>query len=147
MGVLRSVFEADSDVVSEAQTPHRGRPEVFSEDVLQYASGFSYARQVGTRRGAQDLVYRMFAVAAIEHYCEAFPENAATLSWFFSPRRRHTLLTELGRIGRPRSGANGSLSWSEGDVARLISAALELARDRPTTKAGVAHLRTLRRSP
>jgi hypothetical protein len=147
MGVLRTFSEADSDLVSETRTRQRGRPSVFSEDALEHASGFSYAREVGTRRGAQDLVYRMFAVAAIEHYCEAFPENAAALSWFFSPRRRHTLLTELGRVGRPRSAANGGLRWSEVDVARLISAALELASNRPTTKAGVAHLRTLRRSP
>ncbi len=147
MGVRRSFLAADSDVVGEAPAPHRGRPAVFSEDVLKHASGFSYARRVGTRRGAQDLVYRMFAVAAIEHYCEAFPENAATLSWFFSPRRRHTLLTELGRVGRPRSGAGGDLSWSERDVSQLISAALELARQRPTTKAGVELLRTFRRLP
>jgi hypothetical protein len=140
------LHEADSNGVAEAQLAQRGRPAVFSEEVLEHASRFSYARRVGTRRGAQDLVYRMFAVAAIEHYCEAFPEKAATLSWFFSPRVRHTLLTELGRIGRPRTSARGELVWSERDVSRLISAALELAADRPTTKAGVVSLRKLRRS-
>jgi len=57
----------------------RGRPRVFSDTVLRQATGFSYARSVRTRRGAQDLVYRMFAVAAIELFQEAYPEKAAPL--------------------------------------------------------------------
>jgi hypothetical protein len=35
---------------------------------------------VQTRRGAQDLVYRMFAIAVLEHYCEAYAEKAEA-SW------------------------------------------------------------------
>ena len=118
---------------------------VFTDDALREAAGYSYARRVQTRRGAQDLVYRMFAIAAIEHYCEAFPENAATLAWLLEPRRRHTLLSELGRVGTPRSGKDGTLRWSGEDVTRLIEAALEVARVQPSTKDGVAILRALRR--
>jgi hypothetical protein len=88
----------------------------------------------------------MFAVAVLEQYSEAFPEKAASLDWFLRPRRRHTLLTELGRIARPRSTPNGSLSWSERDVSRLIDAALELAEHRPSAKDGVRHLRAARRA-
>jgi hypothetical protein len=120
---------------------------VFSEDALRQATGFSYARSVGTRRGAQDLVYRMFAVATLEHYCEAFPEKAERLRWYLRPRLRHTLLTELGRIARPRSTPTGALVWAEQDVARLIEAALELAELRPPTKEGVRRLRAARRQP
>ena len=134
-------------VASEAASPCRGRPAVFSEETLRLAAGFSYARRVRTRRGAQDLVYRMFAIAVIEHYCEAFPEKGETLTWLFEPRRRHTLLSELGRVAHPRSGPEGVLRWSERDVARLISAALELAERRPSTKEGVAMLRARRRGP
>lgn len=118
---------------------------MFSDEALQRATGFSYARSVGTRRGAQDLVYRMFAVAVLEHYCEAFPDKAELLRWFLVPRRRHTLLTELGRIARPRSTANGGLEWSERGVERLVAAALELAETRPPTKEGVTRLRAARR--
>jgi hypothetical protein len=128
-----------------AAQPARGRPHVFSEKTLRHASGFSYARRVATRRGAQDLVYRMFAVAVLEQYCEAYPEKAPTLGWFLHPKRRHTLLTELGRIARPRSTPNGSLVWSEDDVTRLIGAAVELAETRPSTKDGVKQLRAVRR--
>lgn len=123
----------------------RGRPPVFTEQALRQAAGYSYARQVGTRRGAQDLVYRMFAIAAIEHYCEAFPERAATLAWLLTPRRRHTLLSELGRVGNPSSGKDGQLRWTGEDVALLIRAALEIAELRPSTKEGVALLRGRRR--
>jgi hypothetical protein len=123
----------------------RGRPPVFTEDVLRQAAGYSYARQVGTRRGAQDLVYRMFAVAVLEHYCEAFPETRETLAWLLAPRRRHTLLTELGRVARPRSGQSGELRWTEQDVSLLVRLALELADQRPSTKVGVALVRKRRR--
>jgi hypothetical protein len=117
----------------------------FSDDALARAAGFSYARSVRTHRGAQDLVYRMFATAVIEHYCEAFPDNAERLGWYFAPKVRHTLLTELGRIGRPRSDGRGGMTWNEDDVARMIEAALELAATKPTAKAGAATLRALRR--
>ena len=123
----------------------RGRPPVFSEEALRQAAAFSYARRVGTRRGAQDLVYRMFAIAAIEHYCEAFPESAPALDWLLKPRRRHTLLSELGRFGNPSSGKDGQLQWNGEDVSLLIRAALELAELRPSTKEGVAMLRDRRR--
>jgi hypothetical protein len=123
----------------------RGRPFVFSDDVLRQAAAFSYARRVRTRRGAQDLVYRKFAVVAIELFSEAYPEQASKLSWFLAPTMRHTLLSELGRIAQPRSNVNGVLSWSEHDVTRLIHAALEIAEARPPTKAGVAMIRDLRR--
>ena len=122
----------------------RGRPNVFSDEALTQATSFSYARHVGTRRGAQDLVYRMFAVAAIEHYCEAFPEKRNALAWYFHPRRRHTLLTELGRMAGLRSTPTGSLEWDERGVVRLVEAALELAETQPSTKDGVRMLRAAR---
>ena len=118
---------------------------MFTDDVLQRATGYSYARRVTTRRGAQDLVYRMFAIAVIEHYCEAFPETAETLAWLLAPRRRHTLLSELGRVARPRSGGAGALSWTEHDVELLVGLALEIAEKRPSTKEGVALVRRRRR--
>jgi hypothetical protein len=90
-------------------------------------------------------VYRMFAIAAIEHYCEAFPESAPALDWLLKPRRRHTLLSELGRFGNPSSGNDGQLRWNGEDVTLLIRAALELAELRPSTKEGVAMLRNRRR--
>jgi hypothetical protein len=87
----------------------------------------------------------MFAIAAIEHYCEAFPEKATALEWLLEPRRRHTLLSELGRLGRPSTGEGGELRWRGGDVSLLIQAALEIAELRPSTKEGVAMLRERRR--
>src|SRR5262245_58417229 len=128
----------------EARARVRGRPVTFSDDALARASRFSYARKVASRRGAQDLVYRMFATAVIEHYCEAFPESAEALRWFLAPKRRHTLLTELGRIARPRSDGNGGLGWDEADVSRMIEAALELAEAQPSTKSWIAVLRSRR---
>ena len=97
--------EADSCWVrTEADSgTTRGRPPVFTDEVLDQAAGYSYARRVRTRRGAQDLVYRMFAIAALEHFCEAYPEKEATLAWLLRPKRRHALLTELGRVAQPRS--------------------------------------------
>jgi hypothetical protein len=88
----------------------------------------------------------MFAIAVLEHYCEAYPEKAETLDWLLRPRRRHALLTELGRIAQPRSDASGALRWSEGDVSRLVQVALDLADERPSTKEGVAMMRDLRRN-
>jgi hypothetical protein len=123
----------------------RGRPPVFTDDVLLNATGYSYARRITTRRGAQDLVYRMFAIAVLEHYCEAFPDSAEKLEWLLAPRRRHTLLSELGRVARPRSGRKGALSWTERDVELLVGLALEIAEKRPSTKDGVALLRSRRR--
>jgi hypothetical protein len=128
-----------------ASNIRRGRPPVFSDEALRDATRFSYARRVRSRRGAQDLVYRKFAVAAIELYCEAHPERAASLRWLTTPELRHSLLSELGRVGEPRSDENGVLEWSPGDVNRLIRAALEIAEARPTTKAGVSMIRELRR--
>ena len=118
---------------------------MFSEDALRRATGYSYARQVQTRRGAQDLVYRMFAIAVLEHYCEAYAEKAEALAWLLWPKRRHALLTELGRIARPKSDASGSLRWSEEEVSRLIEAAFVLAEARPSTKDGVLMMRDFRR--
>ena len=109
------------------------------------ATDFSYARSVRTRRGAQDLVYRMFAVAAIELFREAYPEKGAPLEWLLEPHRRHTLLTELGRTAKPRSDAAGGLTWSEEDVSELIRVALEIAALKPSTKRGVAIIRALRK--
>ena len=123
----------------------RGRPPVFTDDALRQAAAYSYARHVGTRRGAQDLVYRMFAVAVLEHYCEAFPESRETLAWLLEPRRRHTLLTELGRVARPRSAGGAQLQWTERDVALLVRIALEVAEAQPSTKQGVALVRERRR--
>jgi hypothetical protein len=132
-------------MANEGRSNVRGRPAVFTDEVLREAAGYSYARRVATRRGAQDLVYRMFAIAVIEHYCEAFPESASTLEWLLKPRRRHTLLSELGRVGNPRSGGSGELRWSGRDVSRLIDAAVEIAKTQPSTKEGVAMLRARRR--
>lgn len=123
----------------------RGRPPVFSETALRRASDFSWAKSVSSRRGEQDLVYRMFAVAAIEHYREAFPEKGARLEWLLSPRRRHTLLTELGRVAKPTSDTDGVLSWNPEDVSRLIAVALEIAEQKPSTKEGVARIRAIRK--
>ena len=130
--------ESDSEII-------RGRPPVFSDGVLSQAARYSYARQVRTRRGAQDLVYRMFAIAALEHYCEAYPDEEVTIAWLLRPKRRHALLTELGRIAQPRSDRSGALTWSEADVLDLMTAALIVAEARPPTKAGVAMIRDLRR--
>lgn len=121
----------------------RGRPPVFSDEALRQASSFSYARRVRTRRGAQDLVYRMFAVAAIELFREAHAEKAAPLDWLLEPRR-HTLLSELGRVAEPRSDGRGGLRWTEQDVSRLIHAALQVAEAKPATKEGVAMIRAFR---
>lgn len=130
---------------ADSRTRRSGRPYVFSDEALRRAAGYSYARRVQSRRGAQDLVYRMFAIAVLEQYCEAFPERADALAWLLRPRRRHALLTELGRVARPRSDANGELRWSEDDVMRLVAAALEVAEARPSTKSGIAMLRDFRR--
>jgi hypothetical protein len=117
---------------------------VFSEETLQRASGYSYARRVGTKRGAQDLVYRMFAIVVIEHYCEAFPETAHTLQWLLRPRR-YSLLSELGRVARPKSDESGDLRWTERDVDLLVRTALEVAEKRPSTKDGISMVRGIRR--
>jgi hypothetical protein len=123
----------------------QGRPPVFSEEALRHAANFSYARRVETRRGAQDLVYRMFAVAAIEHFSEAYPEKAEQLGWLLRPRRRHVLLSELGRVAQPWSDEHGVLHWNDRDVLRLIHAALEISERKPSTKVGVALIRDFRR--
>jgi hypothetical protein len=87
----------------------------------------------------------MFAIAVLEHYCEAYPERAETLGWLLWPKRRHALLTELGRVAQPRSDTNGNLTWSEDDVSRLMEAAFILAEAKPSTKRGVLMMRDYRR--
>jgi hypothetical protein len=144
------ISEADSisTMLSEAASKKAlGRRPVFSDEVLRQAGAFSYARHVRTRRGAQDLVYRMFAVAAIEHYCEAHPAQAPQLNWLLEPKRRHVLLSELGRIARPKSDEEGKFHWEDSDVSRLIQAALEISDRKPATKVGVALIREFRRRP
>jgi hypothetical protein len=123
----------------------RGRPHVFSDEELRRAAKFAYARRVRTRRGAQDLVYRKFALVAIELYRESHPEAAARLDWLLEPTPRYSLLSELGRIGGPRSGRADELEWNARDVNRLIRAAFAIARVKPRTKEGVAMIRELRR--
>ena len=123
----------------------RGRPHVFSDDELRRASQFGYARRVRTRRGAQDLVYRKFALVAIELYRESHPEAAAALDWLLRPAPRYSLLSELGRVGGPHSSSAGELVWNERDVNRLIEAAFEVAQAKPRTKEGIAMIRDLRR--
>ena len=90
-------------------------------------------------------MYRMFAVVAIELFREAYPEKAAPLDWLLLPRRRHALLSELGRVAQPKSDEQDVLRWSESDVSRLIHLALEIAEAKPSTKVGVAMIRDLRR--
>jgi hypothetical protein len=80
----------------------------------------------------------------IEHYCEAFPESTQPLEWLLRPRR-HSLLSELGRVAQPRSGDNGELRWTEKDVTSLIEIALELAERQPSTKDGIAMIRERRK--
>lgn len=123
----------------------RGRRPVFSDEALRGAARYSYARRVRSRRGEQDLVYRQFAIAAIEVYSETFPERAAQLEWLLVPTPRHSLLTELGRVAKPRSGEQEALEWNAPDVSKLIRAAFMLAELKPSTKAGVALIRDLRR--
>lgn len=130
--------EADSE-------KRRGRRPVFSEDELRQAAQFAYARRVRTRRGAQDLVYRKFAVAAIELYKEAHPNQESVLDWLLTPMPRYSLLSELGRVAEPRSSEDGSLVWSAADVNRLIRVALAIAKARPSTKTGIAMIRDFRR--
>ena len=123
----------------------RGRPHVFSDDELRGAAQFAYARRVRTRRGAQDLVYRKFALVAIELYRESHPDEATALDWLLHPTPRYSLLSELGRVGAPHSSRGGELEWNARDVNRLIEAALEIAAAKPRTKEGIAMIRDLRR--
>jgi hypothetical protein len=123
----------------------RGRPTVFSDEALRRAARFSYARRVRTRRGAQDLVYRQFAIAAIELYREAYGQEAAQLDWLLGPTPRHSLLTELGRVAHPRANEDGVFEWSTHDVSELIRAALMVSVSRPRTKEGIKMIRDFRR--
>ena len=123
----------------------RGRPRVFSDEALRHTARFSYARRVRTQRGAQDLVYRRFAIAALELYRESHPQKAAPLAWLLDPNPRHTLLSELGRVAQPRSNEQGELEWSAREVSQLVDAAFVIAEPKPSTKVGVAMLRDLRR--
>jgi hypothetical protein len=141
-----SEADSDRDVTSAAASnSSRGRRPVFSDEALRGAARYSYARRVRSRRGAQDLVYRQFAIAALDLYCETFPEKAEQLEWLLVPTPRHSLLTELGRIAKPRSGKDEALEWDAPDVSRLIRAAFVVAQLKPTTKAGVSMIRDLRR--
>jgi hypothetical protein len=90
-------------------------------------------------------VYRKFAIVAIELYREAFPEKGSRLEWLLEPHPRHSLLSELGRVGEPTSDEQGVLRWNARDVNRLIHAALEIADAKPTTKLGIVMIRDLRR--
>jgi hypothetical protein len=139
--------EADSESVTTkaSATRARGRPRVFSEQALHDALHFSYARHVRTRRGAQDLVYRKFAVAALELYRETHPKGGARLAWLLAPTPRHSLLTELGRVARPWSDDEGVLHWTAHDVARLVDVAFAVVEAKPSTKEGVAMIRALKR--
>ena len=123
----------------------RGRQPVFSDDELERASQFAYAKRVRSRRGAQDLVYRKFAIAVIELYCEGHPEDAGPLGWLLRPVPRYSLLTELGRIGKPRSGDEDELEWTAPAVSRLIRTAVAISFLKPSTKVGVAMIRDHRR--
>jgi hypothetical protein len=132
--------------VTEASSDRRrGRRHVFTDDELRRSAQFAYARRVRTRRGAQDLVYRRFAIAAIEHYREAHPEEGKSLEWLVSPAPRYSLLSELGRIAEPKSGEEDALEWSAPGVNRLIEAAFVIAEAKPSTKAGIALIRDFRR--
>jgi len=136
----------DNAMTSEtASRKTRGRPRVFSDEALRQAARFSYARRVRTLRGAQDLVYRRFAIAALELYRESYPQKAAPLAWLLDPDPRHSLLSELGRVAQPRSNEQGDLEWSARDVSQLVRAAFVIAEAKPSTKVGVAMLRDLRR--
>jgi hypothetical protein len=133
-------------LVGEAASKRmRGRPHVFSDDELRRAAQFAYARRVRTRRGAQDLVYRKFALVVIELYRESHPESAAAFDWLLHPAPRYSLLSELGRIGGPRSSIEGELQWNVRDVNRLIEAARDIAAVKPRTKDGIALIREFRR--
>jgi hypothetical protein len=125
--------------------PRRGRRNVFTDDELRRSAQFAYARRVRTRRGAQDLVYRRFAMAAIEHYRETHPEEGQSLEWLLRPAPRYSLLSELGRIAEPKSGQEDALEWSAPGVNRLIEAAFVISEAKPSTKAGVAMIRDIRR--
>lgn len=138
--------DADGIEVGEAASKKlQGRPHVFSDDELRRAATFAYARRVRTRRGAQDLVYRKFALVAIQLYRESHPEQAPALDWLLHPSPRYSLLSELGRVGGPHSGAEDALEWDASDVNRLIRVALEIAEAKPQTKTGIAMIRSLRR--
>jgi hypothetical protein len=128
-----------------ASRNQRGRRRVFSDPELRRAAEYAYARRVRSRRGAQDLVYRRFAITAIELYREAHPAEGAPLGWLLGPTPRYSLLSELGRIAEPRSGEEDQLQWRGPNVNRLIQVALEIAAAEPTTKAGVAMIRDRRR--
>jgi hypothetical protein len=126
-------------VDSEAASKKLGRPEVFTAEALEQArrSGVAAARHVKTRRGAQDLVYRIRAVAVIERYREIYPEEATPLEWLFKPGDmrgetwRHSLLTELGRARRPQ--------W-------IIAIALRITQLKPPAKQGVRLIRRWRQA-
>lgn len=93
------------------------------------------ARHVTTRRGAQDLAYRIRAVAVIEQYRKIYPEEAEPLAWLFNPGDmrgetwRHSLLTELGRASKAQ---------------HIVLIAQRIAEVQPATKEGIRLIRRLR---
>ena len=90
-------------------------------------------------------MYRKFALATLELYRETHPRRGAKLDWLLMPTPRHSLLTELGRVARPWSDEAGALRWTADEVERLVDVALAVAEAKPSTKAGVALIRTFRR--
>ena len=103
--VSRCFLEADSHCVyAEADSEIiRGRPPVFSDEVSRQAAGYSHARRGANKARSSRPRLPHVRIAALEHFCEAYPDNEATLSLALGPKRRHALLSELGRIARPRS--------------------------------------------
>jgi hypothetical protein len=110
------------------------KPTPMRWDRREVVEWCSRTRRSGARRVSHTL----------DHYCEAFSENARSLQWLLRPRR-HTLLSELGRIAQPRSGHNGELLWHEKDVALMVETALEIAEAQPSTRDGIAIIRQRRK--
>lgn len=124
---------------SEASSKKRGRPEVFSEEQLELAlrAGVAASRRVRSKRGAQDLVYRIRAAYIIEEYRRIYPSESEPLKWLFYPGDmrgetwRHSLLTELGRARTPQ---------------QVVAAAIYIANRQPPTKAGIRMIRRVRKA-
>lgn len=124
---------------SEASSKKRGRPLAFSDEALDRAlgTGVAAARHVTTKRGAQDVAYRIRAVLVIERFREIYPAEAQPLNWLFRPGDmrgqtwRHSLLTELGRAQKAQ---------------HIVPIALRLASVRPKTKDGIRLVRHLRKA-
>lgn len=100
-------------------------------------SGVPAVRHVTTRRGAQDVAYRLRAVGVIEEYRRIYPQRAEPLEWLFRSGDRtgrtwrHSLLTELGRVD---------------SAPRMMAIALRIAELKPRTKQGIRLVRQWRES-